>query len=62
MEVVPTTRQKAKEYPSIAWVNTKILSTVSIFTREGSIEITFLDVGHSFDRGPLIHKDDKNIL
>lgn len=33
----------------VAWINPKILETMYIFAREGSLEMVFLDMGPSFD-------------
>lgn len=47
-------RRKAREGTSNAWVDSKILTTVSIFPREGNFKRDLLEVGPSSNWGVFI--------
>lgn len=53
--------QRSKEDVSSSWVDPAILSTTSIFSREGSVESVFLDVGPFSDWDVLTLEEDERI-
>lgn len=51
--------QKSKEDVSASWVGIVISTIVFTFYYEGNLDMTFLDVGFSSDRGVLTPEEDK---
>lgn len=54
--------QKAKEDAFVAWVKLAISETISIFSSEGNLERSFIEVVSSSDLSLLIPQEDQENL